>query len=633
LRKPYPGKIKVRNQIFKSIKWLFCLTILFSLELWWITGCKKSPDPDETAKVEVILTGGQVEMVRIPAGNFTMGSNKGESDEQPARQVKIDAFLMDRYEVTQQLYKEITGESPSRFKGDKLPVEQISWARAAIFCNKRSVAENLEPCYNATTGACDFSANGYRLPTEAEWEYASRAGSTAEYTFGDNPVRLKDYAWFKDNSGEKTHPVGTKRPNAWGLYDMYGNISEWCNDYYEEHYYQNMPADNPKGPGETAKQVLRGGAFHSATEFCRSAYRSGEFPGQFDGCFARDDIGFRCVRKSADDKSAPADTKENTSAQNKEKTVSAGTGFLYDDIYLEHQMPAGHPERPERLKVIVQRLQEKGLLSQLALLKRQPAEIRWLLTVHTPEYVKRVEESCQAGEAYLDSPDTPISAKSYEVAVAAVGGVLAAVDAVAQGRVKNVFCAIRPPGHHALKERAMGFCIFNNIAIAARYAQQQHHLAKVLIVDWDVHHGNGTQEAFYDDPNVMYFGVHQYPFYPGSGAEEEKGSGAGLNYTINVPLPAGAGDREFQQAFAEKLTPAALSFKPDIVLISAGFDAQEGDLLGGMKVSTEGFAELTRMVKTIAEQCCRGRVVSILEGGYNLELLPEAVEAHIRALL
>jgi acetoin utilization deacetylase AcuC-like enzyme len=227
----------------------------------------------------------------------------------------------------------------------------------------------------------------------------------------------------------------------------------------------------------------------------------------------------------------------------------------------------------------------------------------------------------------------PISFGSYQAAVMAAGGVVAAADAVAGGKVVNAFCAVRPPGHHARSDVAMGFCMFNNVAIATRHVQRQHGLAKVLIVDWDVHHGNGTQEAFYEDPNVLYFSVHQWPFYPGSGSTAEKGAGPGLNRTINVPLPAGAGDKEFVQAFEQQLRPAALAFAPQFVFISAGFDAHDGDTLGQMKVTTEGYARLTRIVKEIANTCCQGRIVSVLEGGYNLKALANAVEAHIRVLM
>jgi acetoin utilization deacetylase AcuC-like enzyme len=309
------------------------------------------------------------------------------------------------------------------------------------------------------------------------------------------------------------------------------------------------------------------------------------------------------------------------------------TGFLYGDIYLKHETGSGHPERPERLTAIVARLKQNGLLNELVALKPVPASTDWLRTVHTQEYIERVRKDCQGGSGYVDSPDSPASADSYQVALNAVGGVQSAIDAVMEGKIQNAFCAIRPPGHHALKDKAMGFCLFNNVAIAAKYIQQKHKLAKVLIVDWDVHHGNGTQAIFDEDPTVFYFSVHQSPFYPGTGSAEDKGVGKGLGSKFNVPLPAGCGDADYRKAFEERLKPAAAAFKPDFVLISAGFDAANGDTLGGMKVTPQGYAELTRIVKGIAEASCHGRLVSMLEGGYNTEALAASVEAHVRVLM
>jgi len=309
------------------------------------------------------------------------------------------------------------------------------------------------------------------------------------------------------------------------------------------------------------------------------------------------------------------------------------TGFVYGPIYLEHTTGAGHPERPERLRAIVKRLEASSLLARLVTIQPRPAAEEWLTTVHAPDYVRRVRERCRAGAGYVDTTDAPVSRQSYDAAVAAVGGVLAAVDAVVEGKVRSAFCAVRPPGHHARRDRAMGFCLFNNVAIAARYVQKKHGLAKVLIVDWDVHHGNGTQEIFYDNPTVFYFGIHQSPFYPGTGRAEERGEGKGRGTTLNVPLAAGAGDRAYRQAFERDLRPAAEAFRPDFVLISAGFDAHEGDLLGRMKVTTDGFADLTRIVRAVAERHCGGRLVSVLEGGYQLEGLADSAEAHLRVLM
>ncbi len=312
--------------------------------------------------------------------------------------------------------------------------------------------------------------------------------------------------------------------------------------------------------------------------------------------------------------------------------TTVGTGFVYDAIYLKHDTGAGHPERPERLTAILDRLQQEGVLQNLVRLKPAPASLEWITTVHTPEYVERVRRSCQAGTGYVDTLDAPGSPDSYAVALNAAGGVLSAVDAVMNGTVKNAFCAVRPPGHHALKDHAMGFCLFNNVAIATKYIQKRHKVGKVLIVDWDVHHGNGTQAMFYDDSSVFYFSIHQSPFYPGTGAAEEKGVGKGLGFTHNVPLAAGCGDDEYKKAFLEELKPAAAAFKPGFVLVSAGFDAAKDDLLGQMKVTPAGFGELTRIVREIAEQYCRGRLVTVIEGGYNLKSLAASVEAHVRAL-
>lgn len=357
---------------------------------------------------------------------------------------------------------------------------------------------------------------------------------------------------------------------------------------------------------------------------------------------ARDAISFRCVRRVSQSISTRARAKGNRSSKSGLRLAphfSVGkllsrrqTGFIYHDIFLQHKTGTDHPESPQRLTVIVTRLREKGLFAQLVTLTPSPPSSEWLTTIHTSQYVERVRRSCQEGVKYLDSMDTPISPKSYEVAVTAVAGVLLAIDGVMEGKFRNAFCAIRPPGHHALKERAMGFCLFNNVAIGVRYIQKKYKLSKVLIADWDVHHGNGTQAAFYDDPTVLYFSIHQYPFYPGSGSEKEKGTGKGFGYNINVPLKAGCGDKEYKKAFELRLRPKAMEFNPDFVLISAGFDAYKDDPLGGMNVTTKGFAELTKIVKEIAEKCCDGRLVSLLEGGYNLDGLANSVEAHISVL-
>jgi formylglycine-generating enzyme required for sulfatase activity len=246
---------------------------------------------------EVIRTKTGIPMVLIPAGSFDMGSKRGRAGESPVHRVRVDAFYIDQFEVTQQRYGELIRGNPSHFKGPDNPVEQMSWAAAALYCNARSRAEGLEPCYREDTVECKFSANGYRLPTEAEWEYACRAGTDTEYGFGDKAAKLGEYAWYADNSAQKTHPVGQKKPNPWGLYDMHGNVAEWCNDAYDPRYYQDSPDENPRGPEGDEAFVLRGGAWNSPADECRSAYRRGADPGFHAACFHGDYIGFRCVRR------------------------------------------------------------------------------------------------------------------------------------------------------------------------------------------------------------------------------------------------------------------------------------------------------------------------------------------------
>jgi len=236
-------------------------------------------------------------MAPIPAGRFLMG-DKNEVDATP-HEVAVSAFFIDTHLVTQERFQALMGSNPSRWKGDKNPVEQVRWSDAVRFCNKRSEAESLQPCYDLQTWKCNFDATGYRLPTEAEWEYACRAGTTTPYFFGDNPAKLGDYAWFDKNSGGRPRPVGQKQPNPWGLYDMAGNVWEWCNDFYKVDYYREAPRQDPRGPTEGQNKVLRGGAWRFSPENCRSGYRYNENPGYADVCFGYDIYGFRCVRKAA----------------------------------------------------------------------------------------------------------------------------------------------------------------------------------------------------------------------------------------------------------------------------------------------------------------------------------------------
>src|ERR1039457_3916559 len=295
------------------------------------------------------------------------------------------------------------------------------------------------------------------------------------------------------------------------------------------------------------------------------------------------------------------------------------TALLADSIFREHLAGREHPERPERFDAVVRGLRQAGLLERLAHVDPRAATEEELLLCHTPEYLRTAKHDVLSGRPSLSTGDTDITPNSWEVAAAAVGGVLNAVDAVATGKARNAFCAVRPPGHHASAGRGMGFCIFNNAALAARYAQRRHGLERVLIVDWDVHHGNGTEDIFYSDPTVFYFSTHQWPLYPGTGRADEIGEGAGLGTTMNYPFPAGAGRAEILGAVRNSLLPAAERFHPDLVLISAGFDSRIGDPLGRFTLTDGDFADLTRAAMEIAERYAGGRVVSVPEGGYNLE--------------
>ena len=307
-------------------------------------------------------------------------------------------------------------------------------------------------------------------------------------------------------------------------------------------------------------------------------------------------------------------------------------GLYYHPCFLQHDTGVGHPERPQRLSAILEHLKSTDLWTGLEVIEPQPVERATIELVHPRPYVTVIEQACHQGPTALD-PDTVASPGSWEAALRATGAVTQAIDQIVQGRMQAAFCVVRPPGHHALANRAMGFCLFNNVAIGARYAQTQHRLSRILIVDWDVHHGNGTQAIFYDDPTVLYFSTHQYPCYPGTGSRQERGEGRGAGFTINVPLPAGSGDAKLIQAFEQELLPKALDFKPELVLISAGFDAHRDDPLASLEVTEAGYARFTELVRTIAETCCSGRIVSVLEGGYNLRALGASVEAHLRAFM
>jgi formylglycine-generating enzyme required for sulfatase activity len=260
-------------------------------------GCGQKTAAPPAIDDQLVKSACGLTMVKIPGGEFIMGANDGPIDVKPAHSVKIDGFLMDQTLVPQEVYEKIMGTNPSRRKNPKNPVEQATWTAAVKFCNARSVQEGLTPCYDLKTWECNFSANGYRLPTEAEWEYACRAGTTTKYFFGDNDQELKAYAWFQDNSDGKPHIVGQKKPNPWKLYDMAGNLWEWCNDYYGTKYYRNSPHDNPRGPSQGEKRVLRGGAWSSSPDNCASWARNCDESGATDVCLTMDSSGFRCVRQ------------------------------------------------------------------------------------------------------------------------------------------------------------------------------------------------------------------------------------------------------------------------------------------------------------------------------------------------
>ena len=308
----------------------------------------------------------------------------------------------------------------------------------------------------------------------------------------------------------------------------------------------------------------------------------------------------------------------------------AKTALVLDDLLTHHRTSEGHPECPERLLVIRRALEPLKIPLVLPSSRAEPADIA---LCHDPRYVEKTLQLIKAGAGDLAGGDVSVSAESGEIALHAAGGVIDAVDAVLSGKADNAFCAVRPPGHHARPAAAMGFCLFNNVAIAARHAQKHHGLERVAIVDWDVHHGNGTQEIFYEDGSVLFFSTHQSPWYPGTGHAGETGEGKGAGLTINRPFPAGSGRTEILAAFRESLLPALENFRPDLILISAGFDSRAGDPLGQFRLTDADFSEMTRLLTDAAARLCGDRLVSALEGGYNLEGLGPAVKTHVTALM
>ncbi len=308
-----------------------------------------------------------------------------------------------------------------------------------------------------------------------------------------------------------------------------------------------------------------------------------------------------------------------------------GTGIVRDERFMEHQMGPYHPESPERLEVIYAMLDGADMQGSFREVPVRRAEMEELFLIHSPEYVEDLAATEGKEYTYLD-PDTQTSSGSYEAALLAAGGMCEAISLVHSGELDNAFALVRPPGHHAEKTRAMGFCLFNNVAIGARYAQEHLKLQRVLVVDWDLHHGNGTQHSFENDPSILYFSTHQYPYYPGSGALNEAGIGKGEGFTVNVPLSGGYGDGEYVGIFERVLRPIAIEFNPEIILVSAGFDTHKEDPLGGMRVTPAGFAAMTRSIMRMGEECCEGKVVLTLEGGYDIQGQSDSVKAVLKEL-
>lgn len=309
-------------------------------------------------------------------------------------------------------------------------------------------------------------------------------------------------------------------------------------------------------------------------------------------------------------------------------------GIVFDPVFKRHITGPGHPERPERLDAIGSGLEWSGVLSTAYRIQPEPVERALLERIHTREYIDRVAECCRLHHPLIDEHDCSICGDSYEIALLAAGSVVKAARYILRGELKRAFCAARPPGHHAERDRAMGFCLFANVALAAEAAKHEFGLERVLIVDWDVHHGNGTQHIFEADPAVLFVSLHGHPsaMYPGTGYAEEVGVGAGKGFTLNLPMMPGSGDVEYREAFERHVIPAADRFGPQLVIISAGFDAHADDPLGNTRVSDDGFVWMLRQLMALSDRHCGGRLLSVLEGGYNLDVLKRCVTEHVRML-
>lgn len=311
------------------------------------------------------------------------------------------------------------------------------------------------------------------------------------------------------------------------------------------------------------------------------------------------------------------------------------TALIYHDRFLEHDTRAGHPERPDRLRALMKGLDDAGLLETLVRPDFAPAERAYLERLHQPEYIQRCFDHCRGDAPFIDTPDSAICPASAEIAQLAAGGVLEATRQVMDGRVDNAFCAVRPPGHHAEARLSMGFCLFANVALAADYLTRELGLERAAVLDFDVHHGNGTQHLLEERSDILVISLHEDPAvqYPGTGYAHETGTGEGEGFTLNIPLASGSGDDVYQHAFEAQVLPGLNDFRPQCLLISAGFDAAVEDPLGGMNVTTDGFAWMSRRLVEIAREHCGGRLVSVLEGGYDLDALSKGVAAHIKTLI
>jgi acetoin utilization deacetylase AcuC-like enzyme len=307
------------------------------------------------------------------------------------------------------------------------------------------------------------------------------------------------------------------------------------------------------------------------------------------------------------------------------------TLLYYDSIFLKHQT-GSHPECPQRLVSVAERLDQRGLFDQTTRPLWGPVDHSLLTAVHEGVYVDQARRFAASGGGYIES-DTVVSAASYDVATLAAGATCDATRRILLGEDRDALCLVRPPGHHALSTTAMGFCLFNNVAIAALMAIRQHALDRVLVIDWDVHHGNGTQDTFWESEQVGFFSIHRWPFYPGSGEENETGHGKGLGTTVNIPLEFGVSRKDYLDCFARELDDFANKLRPQFVLLSAGFDAHVLDPVGSLGLETEDFVTLTEMVTAVADQHAEGRLVSVLEGGYNTEILPDCIAAHLECLV